>query len=869
MGSCAMRIALLTLGANALVSASSQCSSANPGDSNKELCESWCSASDKTYDCSFCMCKACTFCGGHETPGSGKKIGTGGSPTSIPTTGEAVSIAKHFCSLGAEVRIKSSWASGFRMHVAISDWKPGAIVSITWAHGQVAPAVQSTFSADVIQGEGQTVVFRLKSRWDEDHGFGFTARGAFVDPKIRCEASLSPPPPPLRPLPPRPPPGSPHPPPPPKPPRPPPYPPLNEKEAKLAGNGGHGQPDACPGLKVQLDREWNGGFALTLGLEPWRPNVPIHLSFPASITLQSVFHSTLFSANNYALTVTTVDRPGQSSEGNIGAQLLFRGKWQSAKATCNSHCLAAATEISPLVSPTSADSRFRISVRPAVWRPHGTLTLHMGTSPMGAGISILGSGHASVLDRAMSTLLLKLDARPDGKGALHIDIAVPKGASMSWAVTDCNAINQPPSPPPSPPSPPPPPPPSPPPTPLHPPSPSPPPPHPSPPPRPPLPPLLPCTSATYAITSSSPPKWFQADVTLSRPWEAGDLVVLDWHGHGSSGGSGSGGATFTVEKVFYATEHQGTGNIRGMLHGIANGAPAGGSFSLSIFELGKPAPHVSAPMAHKSTDEVGNKETASQPALRFRAKGPAPTSTPRILCTSTPNSKAASGSSAAVTGASTKSNEGGGRPATASILRNGINDNELRSGGNDPLDNGASSKVGNPSQGSFDALSNMDPHTDRLNASRAESDLSFAGPIVLGVVVIVTLLWCWHRMRTMTDLHFDEMRGADAPGSGGGGRGRRASGGFKPVMISSGDGSEHSASLSLDGLDDVSEVMEALAELVSEVLEDDTLLADDLKVELRDAIGRKRPMVVDMPLSAVLRAHSLRVHLVRVVLDRT
>ena len=73
------------------------------------------------------------------------------------------------------------------------------------------------------------------------------------------------------------------------------------------------------------------------------------------------------------------------------------------------------------------------------------------------------------------------------------------------------------------------------------------------------------------------------------------------------------------------------------------------------------------------------------------------------------------------------------------------------------------------------------------------------------------------------------------------------------------DGTEHPSSLSLDGLDQVSHVREALAELAAEVLDDDDLLAEDLFVELRDELGRRRTMVDDMAMSAILRAASLRV----------
>ena len=85
-------------------------------------------------------------------------------------------------------------------------------------------------------------------------------------------------------------------------------------------------------------------------------------------------------------------------------------------------------------------------------------------------------------------------------------------------------------------------------------------------------------------------------------------------------------------------------------------------------------------------------------------------------------------------------------------------------------------------------------------------------------------------------------------------RGRTA----KKVIISGDAGREHSATLSLDGLSTVADVREALTELVAEVLDDDALLTEDLIVEVTDGLGRRRTMLDDMSLSAVLRAASLR-----------
>ena len=50
-------IALLVLRLETVASAA--CSSENPGDSNTEECQQWCTAADKQFDCTFCLCKSC------------------------------------------------------------------------------------------------------------------------------------------------------------------------------------------------------------------------------------------------------------------------------------------------------------------------------------------------------------------------------------------------------------------------------------------------------------------------------------------------------------------------------------------------------------------------------------------------------------------------------------------------------------------------------------------------------------------------------------------------------------------------------------------------------------------------------------------
>ena len=79
------------------------------------------------------------------------------------------------------------------------------------------------------------------------------------------------------------------------------------------------------------------------------------------------------------------------------------------------------------------------------------------------------------------------------------------------------------------------------------------------------------------------------------------------------------------------------------------------------------------------------------------------------------------------------------------------------------------------------------------------------------------------------------------------------------AAVMAGDGSETTAPLSLEGLESIDEVREALCELCAEVLDDDTLQAEDLLIEMRDVVGRTRPLTDSTQISAVLRAKSLRV----------
>ena len=40
-----------------------------------------------------------------------------------------------------------------------------------------------------------------------------------------------------------------------------------------------------------MDREWEGGFSVTVAMEPWRPNVPVHLELKQPAQLGQLFHA--------------------------------------------------------------------------------------------------------------------------------------------------------------------------------------------------------------------------------------------------------------------------------------------------------------------------------------------------------------------------------------------------------------------------------------------------------------------------------------------------------------------------------------------------------------------------------------------------
>ena len=386
--------------AQATARALAECSSSSPGDSKTAECQAWCSTTEAKFDCNFCMCKGCEFCGGTLTSGttsaaSGAVTGTTGGSTTVT------------CPLGVSVEVIKAWGGsgrgdaavgGFRLEVVVNDWKHDAL--ITFEFKSPAPTINAVFAADLVSeakeitGSGLRgkATFKLRTQWDEKHGFGFTGRGSYPGADVSCTVLdpgpamhhhhvQSPPPPPyITPSPPLPPP-------PPGAPSPPPYPPLTERQKNPASEA------ACGTLRMFVDRKWEGGASLTVGVDPWRPGLPIHVHLNTPSTLGTVFHADTYADSPKLMTFNTANRPGQiglyadhspalpcppspflpkplcpathlsprsryaagnSVANNVGFQINLKGAYSGAHLSCNSHCAGAKVTLSYYSLPPTA-----------------------------------------------------------------------------------------------------------------------------------------------------------------------------------------------------------------------------------------------------------------------------------------------------------------------------------------------------------------------------------------------------------------------------------------------------------------------------------------------------------------------------------
>ena len=828
---------LLLLASAATASAGgNKCKSKNPGDSTTEACEPWCSATDRTFDCGFCMCKECNFCGGAIVPeGAQDDKASAAAAASHDSNGYAKAKAEQ-CPLGASTRVLKHWETGFRLHVMVDQWTPGASFTLRFRDEKMY--IQSTFGAQATaatnstKGKGVSVTFVLGSRWDESHGFSFIGRGTYSRPIISCAAPApqgggkskkadEPP-------------RDPNPPPPPSPPRPPPYPPLSSTElAKVAahrGKGG-GVSSICPGVKIVADQVRSDGFALTVTMTPWKPDVPIHLALARPANVRSIFHGKLHGAHASALTFHTAAQPGVSQTGAKGTQLNFQGSWHGARASCHSPCIAARVVSSPVASEPSVT---HLTITPANWVPHASLTLHPfpPSSTLADGVTAplvaTATAHATVTDSSARGMRLRLDAQSDSTGSLTIDLRLPAGSAP---FTSCDDINQPPSPPPSPPSPPPPP------LPRVPPSPSPPPP-PSPPPSPPSPPpFMYCAGANYTVTTKTS-KFFLAQVAVPT-WVSGGVVSLDWGSAADGPSMASSSGQSSAAPASSQPPAPKNGRALASAKNATAKAPKAAGSRASAAKPAAPKAAASKEVSPRFTLEkvfFGRHVRAQQGAIsfelgktrgegdtvRFRAQGAAPSTEPQIMCTPAVN-----------------------RPKPLSAAP--------------PLSYAVLASMSPPPSPALEPL--RAPKASGGGVKQPEASgggtvfVVFCVAIAVIIVVGVALKLDARQMPLPK-----ASRVSSKEEAAGGDDGQSLMSRSKPCVVVGRDGVEHTASLAVDGIDSVEELWEALVELAAKAVQDDRLLVEDIAAELCDPAGKRKPLRANTPLRLLRRAKSVRIH---------
>ena len=186
---------LLLLVAAVATLATAPCSSDHAGDAAEDSCDTWCSAADHVYDCTFCSCRACGFCYASNPHAKAQR--------KLPVDPE-------LCAGGGTVEVMQRDDRGFRLEVVPKTWKPGTVFTFEWPAG-TGIEVKQSYGADGVKGcAAGASCLRVRDHFDEHKGFGFTAKGLYAAPTVTCN-DKSPPPPPPPPLPPRPPPDSPSP----------------------------------------------------------------------------------------------------------------------------------------------------------------------------------------------------------------------------------------------------------------------------------------------------------------------------------------------------------------------------------------------------------------------------------------------------------------------------------------------------------------------------------------------------------------------------------------------------------------------------------------------------------------------------------
>ena len=102
-------------------------------------CQACCAASEKKYDCNFCMCKGCHFCGGN--------LAQGAMTTVVAPSVSAASNSIE-CPLGVSVEVLQSWGGnspnrGFRPEVVVQQWQRDMLFTLRWAGDSPSRSVEN------------------------------------------------------------------------------------------------------------------------------------------------------------------------------------------------------------------------------------------------------------------------------------------------------------------------------------------------------------------------------------------------------------------------------------------------------------------------------------------------------------------------------------------------------------------------------------------------------------------------------------------------------------------------------------------------------------------------------------------------------
>ena len=99
---------LLLLVAAVATLTTAPCTSDHAGDAAEDSCDTWCSAADHVYDCTFCSCRACGFCYASNPHAKAQR--------KLP-------IDPELCAGGGTVEVMQRDDRGFRLEVVPTTWK--------------------------------------------------------------------------------------------------------------------------------------------------------------------------------------------------------------------------------------------------------------------------------------------------------------------------------------------------------------------------------------------------------------------------------------------------------------------------------------------------------------------------------------------------------------------------------------------------------------------------------------------------------------------------------------------------------------------------------------------------------------------------